>query len=115
MLGDVLSRAPHVMEDTVINNVTASIMGNTLPVKLEYENDQVFGPIVQGLKGELPTDKVQQDRVSRLLPLFKYVNGRLFYNNKMCVPRKNIRDVLYAAHDVSISGHFGFGKTMGRL
>lgn len=34
---------------------------------------------------------------------------------KICVPRCCVKSVLYSAHDVNVSGHFGLGKILGRL
>lgn len=116
VLGDVLSRAPHIMEDTtLVNTVSASGVQGALPFHPEYEDDQLFGPIVKGIQGELPQDKVQRDRTTRLLPLFSYLDGTLWYDKKICVPRRNVKDILYHAHDSPIAGHFGLAKTLGRL
>lgn len=115
VLGDVLSRAPHVMEEMTLNNVTVSGLASPFDFSMDYESDQLFGPILRGLQGDLPDDKVQRDRVSRLIPSFTYAEGRLQYGEKTCVPRRQVKDVLHAAHDVSIAGHFGFAKTLGRL
>lgn len=88
VLGDALSRAPHVMDETTLNHLTVGDVERAFPFAQEYEDDQLFGPIVRGLKGELPTDEVQKDRVFRLLPSFEYSDGRLLYDRKVCVPRR---------------------------
>lgn len=65
--------------------------------------------------GEFPEERVQRDKITRLLPLFRQQDGILFYQEKVCVPRSLIRDVLHLAHDTKVSGHFAFSKTLSRL
>ena len=47
--------------------------------------------------------------------LFRMDGNLLFYENKVCVPRKAVKDLLFEAHDTSVSGHFGAAKTLARL
>jgi len=119
VLGDALSRAPHVAKpdsdlDVSFNTVEIpefqldSIIGH-------YEEDQFLGPIVKAMDGELPSDPVQRSKVKKLVPLFKRDGKRLIYEEKLCIPRRCVANVLQLAHDSKIAGHFGFAKTMSRL
>ena len=56
VLGDTLSRAPHVNNNVLINDIEAPF------IKFEevidnYENEQFFGPIVKALNGRWPADE----------------------------------------------------------
>eukprot|EP00171_Calliarthron_tuberculosum_P023620 IDg23620t1 len=57
----------------------------------------------------------EQVRVRQLMPLFILNNGRLFYDQKLCVPRKSVKQILELAHDTRVGGHFGFNKTLAIL
>lgn len=63
----------------------------------------------------MPNDPIQVNRLSSLLPNFHLQNGILYYKNLICVPRRILKELLQLAHDSSISGHFGAGKTLERL
>ena len=117
VLGDVLSRAPHVMQkDTLdVNNMNVSVVSLNLDCSKQYEEDQLFWPIVKALLGELPENDVHRDRMQSILPLFRKEKGLLFYRNKVCVPRRSVRDILHLAHDAKVSGHFAYAKTLSRL
>ena len=39
----------------------------------------------------------------------------LYYDRRVCVPRTCGPDVLGLAHDLTVLGHFEFGKTIDRL
>jgi len=91
VLGDALSRAPHVANpdsdlDVSFNTVEIpefqldSIIGH-------YEEDQFFGHIVKAMDGELPSDPVQRSKVEKLLPLFERDGKRLIYEGKLWIPR----------------------------
>lgn len=73
VLGDVLSRAAHASEANKmeVNNIhTMSIrLADNYPQLIE--NDQTFGPLWRALKGSLPNEKVQLDRVTRLIEPFQ--------------------------------------------
>jgi len=118
VLGDVLSRAPHVMNETSldINNAQAS---SAPVVRMDfaehYDGDQFFGPIWRSFQGTMPEDPVQRERVARVQGLFRVEDGKLFYGRKVCVPRNKVRDFLFMAHDAKVAGHFGFAKTLSRL
>ena len=117
VLGDVLSRAPHVMQELgpSVSNMQVSSLALDLQFEMEYETDQTFGPVVKGLRQELPSDSVQRDRVLRLLTLFGMDEVLLYLKEKVCVPRRRVRDLLHLAHDCKIAGHFAFAKTLRRL
>ena len=119
VLGDALSRAPHVVEgpETCIdaNNMEVNAVEWGIDFSEHYEDDQLFGPVVRALKGTFPRDKISKDRLSRILHLFRWQNRGLVYKGKLCVPRRCVRDILYEAHDSKIAGHFAFGKTLARL
>jgi len=119
VLGDVLSRAPHVTEV----NKKSLISFNALDIpKIEfeailgnYENDQFFGPIVKALEGAESSNGKQNEFIKRVLPMFERDGARLLYQGKLCVPRRAVSSILHMAHDSKIAGHFGFSKTMSRL
>lgn len=57
-----------------------------------------------------------QDRMLRLKRFFRLDDNQiLYYDNRICVPKKNVRDILKLAHDDITSGHFGYTKTLSRL
>lgn len=59
---------------------------------------------------------MMNDRMIRLKRFFRLNNNQiLFYNNRICVPKKNVPDTLKLAHDDKTSGHFGYAKTLSRL
>ena len=115
VLVDVLSRAPHVIEGLEVTNMQVSIVSLDLGFEAQYASDQLFGPVSQAREGDFPSDEVHKDRIERLLPKFKTVEGLLYYEDKVCVPRSCVRDVLQLAHDSKLGGHFGFAKTLARV
>ena len=119
VLGDVLSRAPHVLESPApaisTNKVELNKVVWGLDFSRHYEDDQLFGPIVRALNGTFPDNKVSKDRLLRIVHLFKWQDRWLVYKNKICVPRRCVRELLYEVHDSTIAGHFAFGKTLARL
>lgn len=80
-----------------------------------YDTDQFFAPFARALRGKLPEDEIQRDRVHRLLPDFDMNIDLLLYKGKVCVPRKNIKDILRMAPNSPIAGHFSYLKTIDRL
>lgn len=118
VLGDSPSRAPQELNASVtFNNVTMTIPGLELPENFiqNYERDPTFGDIYNCLKGDGNVGKVKQSRTQRLLPRFSLRNELLTYDGMICVPRKNVRDILFMAHDNKAAGHFGYSKTLSRL
>lgn len=119
VLGDVLSRAPHIMKENIeLSNLELSYLnGNYVSQFIEgkYTMDQLFGPIYEAFDRRLPQDPVQCDRVQRLLSCFEKHDKILFYSKKLCVLRSAARELLRLAHDSQVSGHFGFTKTLDRL
>ena len=115
VLGDVLSRAPHVMDQYSLTSNATSTVSLDIVFRDHYSTDQVFGPILKAFGRERPDDPVQKERISRLLHLFRCADGLLYYNGKLCVPRKFVRDVLGLAHNLTFSGHFAIQKTVDRL
>ena len=83
--------------------------------KEHYRDDQLFKPIFKALDGEWPKENVQKEKIMRLLHLVRKEGGLLFYKTKICVPRTQVRDLLYQAHDTRVSGHFTTTKTLARL
>lgn len=117
-LGDVPSRAPHVRDSTIgLNNISITSPKISLPDGFieNYLQDVTFKDIYRSLKGEKLTETIKKDRISRLLPLFYLHDNVLYYDGRLCVPRKNVHDILYLAHDNKTSGHFGYSKTLSRL
>lgn len=39
----------------------------------------------------------------------------LLYSGKVCVPRRDFKDVLFGAHDTLVGGHFGMSKILARI
>lgn len=49
--GDVLSRASHALEAQSLNNLNILSLMHTTSFKVEYDIDQIFGPIVRAFNG----------------------------------------------------------------
>lgn len=111
VLGDALSRAPHIM-NTPPSLTNVQMLQIELPTNMirNYDKDQLFGPIYRALSGILPEDGIQRDRITRLLPTFRIESELLLYENRVCVPRKNVREILKLAHDCKVAGHFSAAK-----
>ena len=118
VLGAVLSRAPHVMEKIddglLCNDVEVPFVKHE-DVITRYDEDQFFGPVVKAMEEEWPQDQIQRRKLEKILPMFTKNGGRLYYNGKLCIPRKSVSDVLQLEHDSKISGNFKFAKTLSRL
>lgn len=118
VLGDSLSRAPHVTGPDYQTNLTiVHRISIEYPPGMtrNYNTDQVFKNIYLALQGTLPHDSTQREKVTRLLPKFSIDGDLLKYRDKICVPRSNVRDILELAHDCKVSGHFSYAKTLSRL
>lgn len=115
VLGDVLSRAPHVMEPVEIGNLEASRVSVDMQFEKKHEDDQLFGPLFRAMNGKPPTEKVERSRVDRMLPSFHTKDAVLYYKGNICVPRESVRSILHLAHDCNISGHFAYAKTLARV
>mgnify|MGYP003541608483 CR=1 FL=1 len=77
--------------------------------------DQFFGPVVKALPNELPKNEQGKRQVERMLPLFTTDQDEcLFYQGKICIPRKYIAGILQVVHHSKIGGHFGLAKTISR-
>lgn len=50
-----------------------------------------------------------------MLPDFRLENDSLNYKEKLCIPRRNVRDILRMAHDSPNGGHLSYTKTLERL
>ena len=117
VLGDTLSRAPHVIKSesgTLLNSLEVPFI-EFEDVITRYDDDQFFGPIVRAMDGKFPNDEVQKRKLEKVLPMFSRNGQKLLYNGKVCVPRRSVSSVLQLAHDSKISGHFKFLKTLSRL
>lgn len=118
VLGDVPSRAPHIIKSDSSPELTnIQTLEVELPHKMvkNYEKDQFLGPIYAAKTGNLPNEKILRARVERLVPSFRIKDGLLYFENKICIPRKNVADLLRLAHDCKIAGHFSAAKTLSRL
>lgn len=116
VLGDVLSRAPHVMSGILqVGNMELSKAKIDLGFEKFYFEDQLWGPIFKALTGEKIKKTVDRHRASLLLPSFIIKEGLLYYRDRICVPRKCVRELLQLVHDCKVAGHFGFAKTLARL
>ena len=80
VLGDVLSRAPHVMEKieegALCNDVEVPYIRHD-DVITRYDEDQFFGPIVKAMNGEWPSDEYQRQKLEKILPMFRQEGARL--------------------------------------
>lgn len=110
-LGDTLSKAPHAPSIPTLSNIQVT----HLSLPHGFNSNALFGPIRRGLKGQFLSDPVQKGRVQPLLPSFTLEDDRIMCNGKLCVPRRNIRDILNLAHDCNVAGHLAFSKTLARL
>lgn len=50
-----------------------------------------------------------------LIPDFKVSEGRLLYKDKVRIPRRHVKEILFLVHDSKVSGHFAFQKTLHRV
>lgn len=87
VLGDALSRIPHQRAIVETENVTALALSLPNGFTENYECDAAFGTIFRAMNGELLKTHVEKVRVARLLPLFEKRGGKIFYDNKLCIPR----------------------------
>ena len=93
---------------------------NPEKTKTEQLSDELLGPIIKQLSGELPASKRQ---MNRLIQLYEITNGLLFrYCHfgptivpRLAIPKSLIRDVLYVCHDLPAAGHFGYAKTLWKV
>lgn len=60
-------------------------------------------------------ENITKEIVSRLLSLFQTIDRRIYYENKLCVPRKMMREVMHWAHDNRTASRFAFKKSLRRL
>ncbi len=110
MLGDAMSRVPHVndcLKLEMTNLSTISVTAEGIPNYCEnLQPDQNFGRILKDLiKGE-----------EFITTKYTYDNGFLrLKTGELCIPRKAVRVVLKMAHDSKVSGRFAFAKTLSRL
>ena len=107
----------HVLGDSLSRVAFANVhvVNVELPQEVNYDSDAVFGPVFKALQGELPGDAERRNYIERVLPHFKCDGHLLRYKGRICVPRRNVRELLQLAHDCNIGGHFGTAKTMGIL
>lgn len=115
VLGDTHSCASHAPEMPHVSNLPTPKVYLLNGFQNNYEQNTVFGPIANGLRGELPSDFLQEHRFMRLLSLFELYEGIIYHVQKPCVPRKNVRDMLYLAHDCRVTGQLSYSKTLERL
>lgn len=112
VLGDALSRIRN-NDPVELSNVHITTFHNTF--RDNYNGDQFFSPIIKALKGDLPKEPVTCERIKFLLPHFRQEEGILYYKDMVCVPRKNVTELLQMAHNDKLGGHFSFIKTLSRL
>lgn len=118
VLGDAPSRAPHAEASPAGINMLHSVVPTLeLPndFKSNYESDITFGEIYRYLKGNKPENAISLARLSRLSKHFRLLDDVLYYDGLICVPKANVKDILFLAHDNKTSGHFGYTKTLSRL
>lgn len=118
VLGDALSRAPHIATNNVETRKPTSLtIEAELPIGMteNYDSDQFFHTYFRALKGSFPNENVIRERVMQLLPEFQLEEDVLKFRGKVCVPRANVRDIMHLAHDCKLAGHFSYTKTLARL
>lgn len=89
-----------------ISNITSMEIDLPRGMIENYGKDQLFGPIYNVLQGKPPNDETQRERVERLAPNFELNGYKLYYCNKLCIPRANVPAILWMAHDGRVSGKF---------
>lgn len=115
VLGDALSRIPCEPLLQVAEIYNTQTVGLHLPAgfkKLPYRC--YVRSYFSGSVRQYGSQKVE-DRTNRLIPSFHLRENCLYYKQKLCVPHKNDKDILTMAHDCTVSGNFGFSKTLNRL
>ena len=118
VLGDVPSRAPHVLSGNSsclkVNDVEvlSADFEDFIP---NCEEDQFFGPIVKAMNGDWPEENEKKLTLKNILPLFERDNKKMYYHGLLCVRRKSVSILLQMAHDSKISGNFALVKTLSRL
>lgn len=96
VLGDVLSRRPHVMSAKLeLGNAEVSMAIMDLAFGKNYLDDQMFGPIIRHIQGDRSLNIVQFSHITRLIPYFVVKDSILSYKGLVCVPRKFIRHFLH--------------------
>lgn len=97
-------------------DIVAVAEADVLRSKLDaYDNDQAFGALFRSFNEEWPNELKEKRRVELLKPLFQKKDNKLMYEERVCVPRKAVRELIELAHEGQLAGHFGFTKTLGRL
>lgn len=100
-LGYVPSRARHVIDINIgINNVCVESPEISLPDGFvsNYDEDMSFGVICRSLEAGDLRDKINTARIAKLLPFFIIRNGVLYCEENICVPRRNVKHILFLAH-----------------
>ena len=59
-----------------------------------YDEDQFFGPVLKAMEEEWRQDQIQRRILEKILPMFRKDGERLYYNGKLCIPRKSVSDVV---------------------
>ena len=114
VVGDLLSRAPNALLPLNISNIEVCKIDTDFIVN-NYNSDQYFGRVLEALKGIWPTDDRRKYALKKVIDYFKTKENPLYYENKLCLPRRSVSEVLQLAHDLKPSGHHGTAKTLARL
>lgn len=110
VLGDTLSRAPHIH----VNDI--EVMTPSLDFITDgYKEDEFYGPLIKVMNKEVLKDPVKMKKFEKLATHFHEDGKRLIYEGKICVPRKSVKQILQMAHDCKVAGHFAVYKTLARL
>ena len=110
VLGDTLSRAPHIR----VNDIEISTPSLEF-ITEAYKDDEFYGPLISVIKKKVLQDPVKRKKFEKLATNFHLDGNKLIYEGKICVPRKSVKSILHMAHDCKIAGHFGYYKTLSRL
>lgn len=116
----VPSRAPHsraAEHEPSVNTLHVVIPEVSLleVFRGRYIEDSTFGDVFRILKGKNLQDNIREEKAKRMSRHCTLRDGLLYYDNLVCVPRKNIRDILFLGHDNKTAGHLGYSKTLSRL
>ncbi len=93
MLGNKLSRAHASV------NILEVLKLDIDEIVNHYEEKKFYGPVLEPMKGEEVPDEIMKRKIVKLLTFFPLVDGKIMYEEKSCLPRKAVFEVMHLAHD----------------
>lgn len=116
MLGDVLSRASHILNSRDIGSAVIKSIDIEREDYLEgYETDRFSGQLWIAYQNALPDDERSRRKILNIKLMLAKDYRALGYLGPLCVPRKSVLRILEIPHDCIIAGHFGSAKTLSRF